>query len=641
MSGTRDRRRALVLICLGFAIALALSTAAAAAQPKTKYDFANRCFQLGDQPFFFKATGLGTYMLYAQDGTLVSVDGRRTQPGPSAEWAAALRDGRLTLTSTATGQQLGTFTPTPATGCTPYPDAEVGATGKPFKGTNPDGTVDGFADIHLHITANLRAGGDVLSGEPFDRFGITEALGHDADVHGADGSGDVTGNLLRTGLPVGTHDTHGWPTFAGWPTFDTNTHQQIYYAWLQRAWEAGERLVVAQTVEDQPLCEIEPRRAHPCDETETIKAEIAQLRDLEDYVDAQSGGPGEGWFRLVRSPSQARRVIEDGKLAVVIGAESSDLFDCTETSDCTEADVDRGIRAARRLGIRSLFITHWIDNAFAGAAIEGGDKGRFINVFNRYETGHYFRTGACPHPSQGEEVGTLSPVEVTILSSFFPATAPLASQPMPTYPAGRQCNKKGLTQLGAYLVKRLIANHLMIEVDHLSEKARETVLRIAARRHYPLVSSHTGTGGLWTSGELRKLYAGGGIATARPAQASDLAKTIDGLRKYRHLSGYFGTPLGTDTGGFSSLPGPRADAAQRPLDYPFTSYGGDVSFVCEVSGSRTFNLNTDGVAHYGLIPDLIADMQRSPGTKPAMKSLFRSAEAYLEVWEAAQAPPRR
>ena len=45
----------------------------------------------------------------------------------------------------------------------------------------------------------------------------------------------MTGNLLRTGLPFGTHDTHGWPTFAGWPINDTNTHQQIYYSWLQRA----------------------------------------------------------------------------------------------------------------------------------------------------------------------------------------------------------------------------------------------------------------------------------------------------------------------------------------------------------------------------------------------------------------------
>ena len=36
----------------------------------------------------------------------------------------------------------------------------------------------------------------------------------------------------------------------------------------------GLRLVVAQTVEDEPLCKIEPRRSHSCDETATIDLEI-------------------------------------------------------------------------------------------------------------------------------------------------------------------------------------------------------------------------------------------------------------------------------------------------------------------------------------------------------------------------------
>src|SRR5262245_48272163 len=118
-------------------------------------------------------------------------------------------------------------------------EAQVGATGRPFKGTNRDGTVRGFADAHLHITADLRAGGRVISGEAYDPRGVEVARGNDATVHGADGSLDVTGNLLRRGLPFGTHDTHGWPTFAGWPTHDTYTHQQVYYVWLQRAWFAG------------------------------------------------------------------------------------------------------------------------------------------------------------------------------------------------------------------------------------------------------------------------------------------------------------------------------------------------------------------------------------------------------------------
>ena len=43
-----------------------------------------------------------------------------------------------------------------------------------------------------------------------------------------------------------------------------------------------------------------------------------------------------------------------------------------------------------------------------------------------------------------------------------------------------------------------------------------------------------------------------------------------------------------------------------------------------------------GVAHYGLFADLLAEMQRGPGGEPAMRTLFRSAEAYLRMWERAR-----
>ena len=55
----------------------------------------------------------------------------------------------------------------------------------------------------------------------------------------------------------------------------------------------------------------------------------------------------------------------------------------------------------------------------------------------------------------------------------------------------------------------------------------------------------------------------------------------------------------------------------------------------ERTGTRTFDLNRDGVAQYGLMADLLADMQRGPGGARAMSLLFRSAEGYLETWQRA------
>jgi microsomal dipeptidase-like Zn-dependent dipeptidase len=612
-------------------------------------------------PFFWKPATLRTYLPQDPAGGLLSVRpgglvGRAETPGQATQWAVAPVSRRAVALFSTDGHQLGVspsgelallnarartrarlFALVRGRRCTSFPEADVGAIGRTFRGANRNGDVIGFADMHLHITTNLRAGGAVIYGEPFDPYGITEALGHDADLHGANGSLDVTGNLLRTGLPFGTHDTHGWPTFDGWPVHDTITHQQTYYVWLKRAWMAGERLVVAQTVEDQAICEIEPVKTHSCDETATVRLQIESLRQLQAYVDAQAGGKGRGWFRLVYNPRQARRVIERGRLAVLIGIESSNLFGCSERMDvpqCDRRDIDRGIRNARRLGVRSVFPMHWTDNAFGGAATEGGGRGTFINVLQAFQTGHYFRTGACPQPGQGEEMGTLTPFELNVLSAFFPAAKPLAQAGMPAYPAGPQCNSKGLTPLGAYLIKRLMANHMLIEMDHMSEWGRESVLRMAKRHRYPLVSSHTGTGGLWTPKQLRLLSRVGGMAAARADTAPALAAKIEELKRYRSKRHYFGVGLGTDTGGFSSLPGPRSDASRSPLTYPFRAYYCNVRFQRERSGARSFDLNTDGVAHYGLIADLVADMQQHGGG-PALRSLFRSAEAYLRMWELA------
>jgi microsomal dipeptidase-like Zn-dependent dipeptidase len=666
------------------ALAAASSSLAAQRLPRGPH-LANACFALrseatgrfvasadhgyradGSAPsgFFWKPASLRDFLPQDQGGALLAVGpdasvARAVSPGPATAWRViqvtrrtiALRsvgdglvlganpDGRLVLLGARTRSPRRLFRLVREGGCTPFPEARVDATGTPFRGTNRKGDVVGFADMHLHITADQRAGGAVFSGKPFDPYGITEALGHDADLHGADGSLDVTGNLLRTGLPFGTHDTHGWPTFAGWPVNDTITHQQTYYVWLKRNWMAGERLVVAQTVEDQSICEIEPVKTHSCDETTAVREQVRSLRQLQNYVDAQAGGRGKGWFRLVYSPRQARSVIERGKLAVLIGIESSNLFGCSERMDapqCDRSDIDRGIRNARRLGVRTVFPMHWTDNAFGGAAIEGGGRGTFINVLERFQTGHYFRTDSCPEPGQGETMGSLSAFELSFLANYFPVAKPIAQEPFASYPPGTQCNAKGLTPLGAYLIKRLIANHMLIEMDHMSEWARETVLRMAIRHRYPLVSSHTGTGGLWTPSQLRLLYGLGGMAAARADAAPELAAKIEELKGDRSKRHYFGVGLGTDTGGFSSLPGARPDAAQAPLTYPLRALYCNVRLQREQSGSRSFDLNTDGVAHYGLIADLIADMQQHGGA-PAVRTLFRSAEAYLRMWELAYA----
>jgi hypothetical protein len=55
-----------------------------------------------------------------------------------------------------------------------------------------------------------------------------------------------------------------------------------------------------------------------------------------------------------------------------------------------------------------------------------------------------------------------------------------------------------------------------------------------------------------------------------------------------------------------------------------------------VAGKRDFDVNLDGMAHYGMMPDFfqdLANVERAAGKGAAVAPLFRSAEGYLQMWE--------
>ena len=223
-----------------------------------------------------------------------------------------------------------------------------------------------------------------------------------------------------------------------------------------------------------------------------------------------------------------------------------------------------------------------------------------------------------------------------ILSQLLPRDRGPRSDARRTRP-GSSATRKGLTKLGAYLVRQMIARHMLIEVDHMSERARERVLEIASHHHYPLVSSHTGTGGSWTDGELRSLYRLGGIALGDPGP---------GTRARRRDPRFRGSAIRAATSGSGSEPTPadsppcrarRLRRSGRSLIRSPATAAASSSVASEPASARSIS-NTDGVAHYGLFADLLDGRRRASRDGPAaMRTLFRSAEAYLQMWERARA----
>lgn len=529
----------------------------------------------------------------------------------------------------------------PAPNCSTYPEVQLNARGTPFKGTNPDGTVFGYAETHMHLGGSEALGGRVGYGSPFSTFGVIDALDNCEVDHGPGGGNDLVdfaSNPDRQSNPP--HETQGWPTFRDWPSHATYTHHQTYYLWIKRAWMGGLRLMMNHLVANEQLCIANPRKQHDCNEMENIELQYRLTLDLQDYIDAQEGGPGKGFFRIVYTPQEARRVIEDGKMAVILGTENEKIFDCGEFLDvpeCTQQHIDAELDRWYAMGLRAIFPIHLFDNALGGARLTDEPAlSALYSAGNIADTGHPFATADC------DTVHSVKPGEAPVQRRGdyvqFLVTQATGLPPAPPL-SGCFDNARGLTELGDYFVKAMIDRGIMIETDHSSVLARKRILDVAAERGVGVLSGHTGF--VTELRDTKRILQVGGIVSNLPDEPAPV--TVDFIlqlaQAYREIHGNtdgLATGLGCDINGLHEQPAPREDAATNPLKYPFTSYDGRVTFDRQVSGERVFDLNVDGVAHYGLYPDFLEDLRQQPGGEEAMRYLFRSAEAYVQFWENAQ-----
>ncbi len=618
----------------------------------------------GAERFLFQVTGLGRYMLVGGGGGVLSsgpLGGVRAEPqaSGSSDWAVdsaadstfSLRqpdgdkavsadtgDGELGLTSSDAGRATS-FAAEESVGCAAEQEIELSAAGRPARGETPFGEVAGFLDTHLHAMAFEFLGGRVHCGRPWSPRGVTVAL-TDCPDHAGQGVGAALENVLSTGTPIGFHDPVGWPTFKDWPRHDSLTHEQTYYRWMERTWKGGLRLMVNLFVENEALCDVYPLKQNSCDDMDAVRLQARRIRELEAYIDARSGGPGKGFFRIVKSPFEARKVINDGKLAVVLGIEVSSPLGCDVFNDrpaCDRAQIDRQLDEVWKLGVRDMELVNKFDNALSGVAFDSGATGVAINGANLLKTGKFWQAQTC---TGSDHDRSLTPGLPDGRDQLLGAGLLLSGMPtgaVPVYPRAPHCNTRGLSDLGEHLVNRMIDRGMIIDPDHMSVRARSQLLSIVEAQDYSgVVSSHS-----WAdpTSDARILRAGGVIGPYA-GSSTGYVEQWKRIRKLRDGDFTFGLGFGPDMNGFGAQGGPRPGNGANPVRYPFRSYDREVVFQRQRSGQRVFDINTDGVAHYGLYPDWIEDIRQIAGEKP-LRDMNRGAEAYLQMWERASGIERR
>lgn len=378
----------------------------------------------------------------------------------------------------------------------------------------------GFADAHNHPFSAVGFDGRIVFGRPWC------ALDTDSVTCGEHGRYAT----LADEMPHGRHGReagHGWPTFADWPRHDSWTHMMSHPAMLRRAVAGGMRLMVAHAVTNFAGCigalNIDRGQAARCaDDMEAVRNQIRAAYWTQGFVDQQCGTRGCGWFRIVRTPAEARDVMSQGKLAVVLGIEVDQPFGCgRDDPRCTPDVIRRGLDEAYACGVRHMFPIHFQTNAFGGSALSNPLTGPMADAVPctepRYRFGGYRSIG---------DFGRVPWI------------------PDPIMETAAACNRFGLTAAGRTLVREMMRRGMLIDVDHMSDRAfwdtiavvdaPETRFRVGWDTYaYPVVSGHLGMIGEaagdklhesnGTIQELRAIWSVGGTTNVigRPAEGPE------------------------------------------------------------------------------------------------------------------------
>jgi hypothetical protein len=397
--------------------------------------------------------------------------------------------------------------------------------------------------------------------------------------------------------------------------------------WIRRAFDGGLRLLVSLAVDNSLLTRLVGGTGE-WDERQSVTQQLAFTRSfVEGHCD---------WMQVALSPREARQIITSNRLAVVLGMEVDSLG--------LDGLISPGQRAQwlkelyHDLGLRHIFPIHLTDNAFGGAAVYD-EKFDFVNYYVNKE-------GFELTEPLDEKIDFCFGVGFT--GCALRLLRRLAGMRPPVPIAGGCVNAKGLSEIGREeLLPAMMKLGMVIDVDHMSAKSISQTLDLVEHYKYPVVAGHCG---------FRELALGRGESAAPHRFVNEYCRSASEIERISRLGGVVG--VGLNQGDVRTWPrfgveaavALRFDAKRRHLrrqqaaaqaeaiNYESVS-GSDLRvrrhqpLSAAVAGNRRFNLNYDGVAHYGMLPDFVQDLHNVGVTHKQLGALFRSAEDYIRMWE--------
>jgi hypothetical protein len=222
-------------------------------------------------------------------------------------------------------------------------------------------------------------------------------------------------------------------------------------------------------------------------------------------------------------------------------------------------------------------------------------------------------------------------------------------------------NKTGLNDRGQAVLKEIMRHGMFIDIDHMSDRSKQDAIDAAFKvpGGYPLNSGHSSPRGFFASRYIRKasdvnerstslahyqaiarLHGMAGLGTGN----SDAWQLVEMYKKVidimQPLQPAVSLGIGTDTDGFAPGMPPRCEPAIDTEDATDTckkslsnvQYDPE-SFPISMLGKMSWNYNTVGVAHYGMLADFRKDMATAPNGPGVISNMNQGAEYFFETWK--------
>jgi microsomal dipeptidase-like Zn-dependent dipeptidase len=224
-------------------------------------------------------------------------------------------------------------------------------------------------------------------------------------------------------------------------------------------------------------------------------------------------------------------------------------------------------------------------------------------------------------------------------------------------PGGQQ-NRQGLTSIGQFAIKEMMKLGIVIDIDHMSDHSVAGTLDLANSFGYPVISGHNGMrDGFFENTEhkisenqrtteqlqnVSKLGGLFGIGIAEATAAQYLTNFRIGLRKMDNV----GITMGSDINGFVTMTKPRHGSTRVGVRSRYTgaiynNWNTQVHYAPAPArglrkysfGNKTWDYNTEGIAHIGLYPDFYQDLKNLGMSQTERQVFFNTADYFVNMWE--------